>query len=159
MKRFERWLNKAPPQTRALGTLLVEKVVPEILRAGFQSVTAHFAEKGSQVQGGEIVFERVSSDFVDCINLFFDKYASPRFQISFSRRSRADVRQFVRSGRLVKKPTQYYFEWGKPRWMPMALWSTSQSRTVVDQVSNGIHQVLRFLDSGIRGPAISKELS
>lgn len=158
MKRFERWLNKASPQTRALGQFLVEKVVPEIQRAGFQSVTDHFGDKGSQVQGGEFRFERVSGDFVDSIDLFFDKYASPRFQISFSRRSRADVRQFVRSGRLVKKPTQNYYEWGKPRWIPMPLWSASQSRRVVDQVSNCVHQVLQFLDSGIRGPAISKEL-
>jgi hypothetical protein len=137
----------------------METAIPEIERAGFQSVSTHFGHKDSPVQGGEIRFERASGDFVDCIDLFFDKYASPRFQVTFSRRSRADVGRFVRSGKLVKRPTQYYYEWGKPRWLPRLLWSASQSRRVVERVADGIDQVLQFLESGTRGPAISKEVS
>jgi len=139
--------------------LLVASVVPTILDAGFEPVDRCFRDEASPVQGGEIQFEREAEDCVDEIYIFFDKYSSPRFQVGFSRRLRSDVRQFVRSGHLVKRSSQYYYEWGKPRWMPIWLWSERQAISVIQQVSAGVEQIAEFLEGGHRGPQISRPVT
>jgi hypothetical protein len=159
VRRLERWLSKAPPRTRRLGELLIASVIPRIRAAGFEAVGCCFDDATSPVQGGELRFERTVGDHVDVIVVDFDKYASPRVQVAFSRRPRSEVSQFVRSGRLVKRSAQFYCEWGKPRWMPLWLWSERRSAGVVRQIAAGIEPVVRFLDTGLRGPQISRPVA
>lgn len=159
VRRLERWLSKAPPRTRRLGELLIASVIPRIRVAGFESVGCCFGDATSPVQGGELRFERPVGDHVDVIVVDFDKYASPRVQVVFSRRLRSDARQFVRSGRLVKRSSQFYYEWGKPRWMPLWLWSERRSVGVVQRIAAGIEPVIQFLDTGLRGPQISRPVA
>lgn len=159
VRGFQKWLSGRAPDTRRLGELIVASVVPKIIGAGFDDVGRCFGDEASPVQGGEIRFEREIGDSVDVIHIYFDKYASPRFQIGFSRRLRSDVRHFVRSGHLVKRSSQHYYEWGKPRWMPLWLWSERQARRAIQRVSEGIEQIVRFLEDGHRGPQISRQVS
>ncbi|MCM2311852.1 MAG: hypothetical protein NDI84_10650 [Steroidobacteraceae bacterium] len=157
-KRLQRWQSRVPEKTRLLSELLIRKLVPIVEAAGFAKVDRELARPERPVEGSELRFERESGGRIDVVYAFFDKYSSPRFQIGFSRRDVADRDVMLRSGHLVKQSSEYYHEWGKPRWLPLALWSESQARASVDEVVENLPQVFRFLESGERGPRISRSV-
>ena len=155
-ERFRRWRERARPETRVLAEEIVSRWVPAIEAKGFESVDFNLGRTDSPVEGRELQFERWSSGHVDVIHLFFDKYSSPRFQISFARRKRPSPNQIVRASHLVKRPSEYYHEWGKPRWLPDALWSPQQSTATVDRVLKATNQIFAFLETGECGPNVGR---
>lgn len=155
-ERVRRWRARVPEKTRLLNERLAEALTPILIAAGFENVEFSLQRKDSPVEGRELRFERVSRDWVDVVYVFFDKYDSPRFQVAFSRRAAADPDTIIRSGYIVDRPSEYYHEWGKPRWIPMALWPAAMVSTVVAKVVSSIDQVLHFLETGERGDNINR---
>ena len=155
-KRRRRWQSRVTEKTRSLSELLTRKLAPIIEAVEFAKVDREFARADRPVEGSELRYERELGEHVDVLYVFFDKYSSPRFQIGFSRRKMADRDLIVRSGHLVQKSSQYYHEWGKPRWLPLALWSEAQARATVDEVAESLPQVFSFLEFGVRGSRISQ---
>lgn len=153
-QRFERWQQRAPPQTRVLAEAIVSRWVPAIVAKEFKSVDCIMGRTDSPVEGSELQFERLSDGHIDIVHLFFDKYSSARFQISFARRTQYSPNQIVRSSHLVKRSTEHYHEWGKPRWLPLALWSPRQSAATVDAVLKATDQIFSFLETGECGPNV-----
>lgn len=155
-QRFKRWQERAPPQTRVLAEEVVSRWVPTIVAKGFESVDCILGKADSPVEGRDLQFERLSDGHIDVIHLFFDKYSSPRFQISFARRAQSSSNQIVRASHLVKRSSDYYHEWGKPRWLPVALWSPRQSAATVDAVLKATEQIFAFLETGEGGPNVGR---
>lgn len=155
-KRFKRWRERAPPQTRVMAEDLVSRWAPAVEAQGFCSVDCFLGKEDSPVEGSEIQFERLSGGHIDEIYLFFDKYSSPRFQITFARRAQPSPNPFVRARRLVKQPVEHYHEWGKPRWFPVALWSARQSAATVNAVIKATPQIFAFLETGAVGPNVGR---
>jgi hypothetical protein len=156
-KRMQRWRSRVPGSTRLLSELLTSNFVPIVEAAGFERVDCALGLPDRPVEGSELRFERKTGDYLDVVYVFFDKYSAPRFQITFSRRTDPDRQDVVRSGNLVRRSSEYYHEWGKPRWLPEALWSRRRARQCVDTVAASISQAFHFLETGERGPRISRE--
>ncbi len=154
-ERFRRWQLRAPERTRQLSELLANRLIPALEATGFQKVDCVLGKRTSPVEGSELRFERTLNGCIDVIYVFFDKYSSPRFQVSFSRRSVNDPEAIIRSGHLVRAPSERYHEWGKPRWFPVALWSEARAVGVAMEVAGYLDQVLRFLEVGETGSKIS----
>lgn len=155
-QRFKRWQDRAPPQTRELAEKIVSMWVPAIESRGFDLVDSILGRTDAPVEGRELQFERLSDGHIDVIHLFFDKYSAPRFQISFARRAQPSPNQIIRASHLVKRSSEYYHEWGKPRWLPVALWSPRQSAATVDAVLKATEQIFAFLEFGEYGPNVSR---
>jgi hypothetical protein len=131
-----------------------------MLEAGnFAKVGVEFSKPERPVEGSELRFERETEEVLDVVYVFFDKYSSPRFQIGFSRREKSNTDSLIRAGHLVKHAAEFYHEWGKPRWLPLVLWSDAQARGCVDEVAIRVPQVFSFLETGDRGPSISRSRS
>jgi hypothetical protein len=158
-KRLQLWQSRVSEQTRLLSELLTTKLVPVVEAAGFKKVDCALGLPARPVEGSELRFERETGGHLDVVYVFFDKDSAPRFQIVFSRRAPQDRDEFVRSGKLVKRSSEYYHEWGKPRWLPGALWSGGRARRSVDTVVENIPQAFRFLETGERGSKISRAVS
>lgn len=143
-KRWLRWQSRVPAKTRLLSELLRTKLTAVVEEAGFSKVDLELDRPDRPVEGNELRFERDSGPYIDVIYAFFDKYDSPRFQIVFSRRMRASPERIVSSGRLTRNATQRYHEWGKPRWLPIALWSGALAKSCVDEA---VHRMPLVLDA------------
>lgn len=155
-KRVQLWRNRAPQKSRRLRDLLVAELMPAMEAAHFDHVDCEFGRADQLVIGAEIRFERAAGEYIDVVDVFFDKYAGPSFQISISRRMKIDPSEFVRSAHVVSRPSEYYHEWGKPWWWPSQLWSDALSRRTVKRLLPGLGQISPFLESGARGPNISR---
>ena len=108
--------------------------------------------------GREFEIERLVGDVADIVTFNFDKYHRPRFQVHAARRALAPPHEFVRSCNLVAKKSQYVYFWGAPALLPSAWWSNALSDRTVERMSNRIHQVIDFLESGERGQNVSQAL-
>jgi hypothetical protein len=142
-----------------LSELLRTRLIDAFEEAGFAKVDLELGRPDRPVDGNELRFERESGQYIDVVYAFFDKYDSPRFQIAFSKRVRANSEKMVKSGRLVRKPSQHYYEWGKPRWLPAALWSDARARRCVDEAVRRIPQVLHALEADASGPRTIDEVT
>lgn len=154
--RFKKWRNLAAPQTRELSTAVFSQLVPMVESYGFERVNIHFSDPESSVSGSEIALERVSGALIDSITFNFEKYRTPRFQLHASRREATFPHQFVRSCNLVARSSQYYHFWGKPWWLPARFWPEYGSTRTIETVAARIHQLIRYLETGDRGPNISR---
>jgi len=157
-KRMASWRSQVPPKTRLLSELLQSRLTPVVEAAGFEWVDCELGQSDRPVAGSEVRFERITWDHIDVVYAFFDKYASPRFQIAFSRRARISPDRIIRSGRLVMSPSEHYHEWGKARWLPLALWSEARARRCVEEAVTRMTHVFRFLATDERGPGISRSV-
>jgi hypothetical protein len=137
----------------------MERLVPEILAAGFRQVEYSLENPEWAVSGREIELERRGSGVVDTITFNFDKYKRPRFQIHASRRLAEPPHELIHSGNLVARPSQYYHFWGKPWWLPHSLWSYRALESTVNRVSGHLPQLFRLLEQGKRGQNVSLETS
>ncbi len=158
-RRFARWQQRVSPQTRLLCELVESRVVPVLTAPGFRWVDLNLGRSDWPVNPNEIELERVSGDVIDSIDISFGKYDRARFQIGFSRHERAPPNEFIRSGNLVKNASQYYCFWGKPWWLPKKFWPARSAKRVVEGVVPLLEQVVRFLETGERGPNISRQVS
>lgn len=156
--RMANWRSQVPPKTRLLSELVLTRLTPVIEGAGFDCVDCELGRTDRPVAGSELRFERTAGNHVDVVYAFFDKYASPRFQIAFSRRDRNSPDRIIRAGRLVMRPSEHYHEWGKPRWLPLALWSEARAMRCVDEAVKRMTHVFRFLATDERGPGISRSV-
>jgi len=157
--RFEKWQRLAPRDTRLLTTLVASQVVPRLEAQGFNRVSHSLRQPDQSVSGREIELERWAGDSVDTVTFNFDKYAAPRFQVQLSRRSSEPPHAWVRSANLVRHPSQYLHFWGKPWWLPAALWSERASRRVIACVESALPDALAFVDHGERGRHISRRVT
>jgi hypothetical protein len=132
-RRFSKWQNLAPPQTRHLSAAVDTELVPLFERAGFSRVGVTLRQPDSPVSGKDIQLEREVEGAIDSVTISFEKYATPRFQIHFSRRETSPPHSFVRSANLVARKRQYYHFWGKPWWLPTKLWPRKQSQRTVGE--------------------------
>lgn len=139
-----------------MSTAVYAKLVPMFESYGFERVNIHLCDPESPVSGSEIVLERVSGALVDSITFNFEKYRTPRFQLHASRREAAAPHQFVRSCNLVAGGSQYYHFWGKPWWLPTRFWHEYGSKRTIEAVSARSCQLIRYLETGDRGPNISR---
>lgn len=158
-KRLVKWRNLAPPQTRVVIDGTLENLVPALEAKGFERVDSSRLDPTHPTSGSEIVMERVAGEYVDAVTFNFEKYRRPRVQIQCARRELSEPHRFIRSANLVRKNTQYYYFWGKPWWLPTKLWPASASRHALALAKTHLGQVLRFLESGERGPNISKQVN
>ena len=149
-------MSRAPERTRFLAERLVELWLPAFELKGFREVECRLQKKDSPLGGRELSLERWGEVYVDSVHLWFDKYDSPRFQVSFDRRLGSDTDQRLRGGNLVKRRREYYHEWGKPRWVPLGLWRERHARACVAAVVRASPQILEFLETGERGLNINR---
>ena len=155
--RFEKWQRLARPGTRVLSALVASQLVPILEAQGFQRVTHSFRQRDQPVSGRELALERWAGDCVDSVTFNFDKYGGPRFQVHLSRRFPEPPHTWVRSANLVRHQGQYLHYWGKPWWLPTALWSEWASRRVIARVESALPSALAFLDQGVLGSHISRQ--
>jgi len=158
-KRLRTWRNLAPPQTRLVIDRTVEDLVPALEAEGFKRVDFSLVDPTYPTSGSEIVMERVAGEYVDAVTFNFEKYRRPRVQIQCTRRELSEPHNLVRSANLVRKNTQYYYFWGKPWWLPTRLWPATASGRALDLAKAQLGQIPRFLESGERGPNISKQVN
>lgn len=134
------------------------EIVPVCVAQGFALGEHFLGDPSSPISPNEIYLEMKVNDYVDYVDLTFAQYGLPRFQVGFARREAGGRNAFVQRGNLVSHSRQYYHFWGKPWWMPLGLWTDDDSKRVVVAVSRRLVQVFRCLDSGERGPNISKPI-
>jgi hypothetical protein len=155
-KRFIKWQNLAPTQTRFLSAAVDTQLVPSLEAVGFLRVDVCLGNPEWPVSGGEIELERVRDELIDSVSFRFEKYKAPRFQVHFSRRQVAQPHYFVRSGNLVAHSQQYYHFWGKPWWLPTRFWPDKASLRTIDTIRDRAEQIPQFLEAGTLGPNISR---
>src|SRR5262249_12800308 len=109
-------------------------------------------QKDDPTQPQAVYLERDAGDLIDIVDIWFDKYGRPSFQISGARRSAAPPHEFVRHGNLVRGPNQYMHLWGK-LWLPLI-----SPRAVAAEVRRRLPQIFELLENGVRGRAISKPI-
>ncbi|MBS1994652.1 MAG: hypothetical protein JSS86_00020 [Cyanobacteria bacterium SZAS LIN-2] len=134
-------------------------LLPHLERAGFVRVDFELDDPGNPVAGREIILERLNADTFDRVIFNFDKYGAPRVQAHLSRRLRAPPHEFLRSGNLVLRPSQYYHFWGKPWWVPTKLWPSRGALRTVALLEERIPDALSFLETGRRSRCISARIS
>jgi hypothetical protein len=153
-RRFARWQSRAPRPTRVLSELLQSSFVPLFEAEDFRRVGVALGRADEPVDRNAMRLERERSAHIDSVDFSFDNYQRPRFQISFSRRRRTFPNEFLRSASLAARSSQYYHFWGKPSLLPLWLWSDGSASREVAAVIRTLDQVLRFLETGERGPNI-----
>jgi hypothetical protein len=156
-ERHLRWRNLTPSVTRVLSSLVNELLVPTLESRGFRYVGFHLGDANDSVSGSDISLERHDGKYLDSVTFNFEKYKSPRFQIHLSRRG-ASAHDFIHSGNLVSKGTQYYHFWGKPWWLPTRLWPEAAAKRTVKKIEACLDQAVRFIEDGTRGDNISKKV-
>jgi hypothetical protein len=156
-KRFRKWQNLAPPQTRFLSTSVESQLVPLLESKGFRCVDFWMEQRDQPVGGAEIELERVKDDLIDSINFNFETYRTPRLQVHGARRRRSPSLDFIRSANLVARRRQYYHFWGKPWWLPTRFWADGRSVRTIATIADRIGQLVHFLETGVLGPNVSRQ--
>jgi hypothetical protein len=111
----------------------------------------HLGEPVTPISGGEIHLERRDTEHVDSVTFSFEKYMSPRLQIHLSRRKVRAPHDWVHSGNLVARSSQYYHYWGKPWWLPSGLWSKRAAKRTAERILGYLDQAVRLIEEGDRG--------
>ena len=147
-KRFSTWSNLGGSSMRALVNLVEEQLVPAYLAVGFGRTSVYMNDPTDRVSGREIHLERQGTGEVQFVTFNFDKYRRPAFQVHIGCRSTTSDRAWIRSANVVKRRGQLPHFWGKPRWLPMQLWTEGMSSRVIDQLAAKTAEVLVFLGGG-----------
>jgi hypothetical protein len=158
-EKHVRWRNLTPGLTRILSSLINESLVPALESRGFRYVGCHLGEPADTVAASDVHLERRDQEHIDSVTFNFEKYKSPRFQVHISRRKADAPHDFVHSGNLVSKSSQYYHFWGKPWWLPSKFWSESAAKLTIESIGNRLDQVVLLIEEGVRGKNISKEVT
>lgn len=157
-KRFKKWQNLCPPQTRVLSSAVVNRLVPQLQALGFQRVDVIRQQADWPVRGSEIELERTHQEIIDSVAIKFEKYRTPRVQIHVSSREIVPPHTFIRSANLVARHNQYYYWWGKPWWLPTRWWSDHASKRTMDKIESRLGQLVQFLEGAEIGPNISRRI-
>jgi hypothetical protein len=157
-ERFKLWQNLTPPQTRALSSAVVTGLLPIVEARGFARVEINLGQPDSPVSGKEIQLERESDGFIDVICFNFEKYGTPRAQVHALRRKRQSPHEILSKCNLVARSTQYYHFWGKLWWLPTRCWPIAASGNVASKIAQKLPQIFDFLERGVRGPNISRQV-
>ncbi|HVZ27274.1 MAG TPA: hypothetical protein VG798_01335 [Rhizomicrobium sp.] len=155
IKKFHRWLSRHSQATLVLSKMVETVLVSKVLAAGYEIKSFAFDDREDRVLARELHLERANGAVVDFIEFSFEKWGRPRFLVHFGRRQATAPFKYLRTGNLVFRSTQYYCLWGKPWWMPNALWSNKRAENSVRAIDNRLDQIFAFLDTGKRGPNIS----
>jgi hypothetical protein len=123
---------------------------------GFRRVGVCLGDPEQAVSGGELRLERRQADAIDSVIFNFEKYKTPRVQIHLDRRRALPPNDFIHSGNLVANGSQYIYFWGKPWWLPAMFWSRSGVARTIGKIGRHLEQATVFLETGTRGPNISK---
>jgi hypothetical protein len=158
LSKFRRWQRRAPELTRHMSEYVEAQLLPQCINHGFMLTDVFLGDRENPVSANEIYLEKRLGDTVDYIDVTFAKYGLPRFQVGFARRRATGKCEFLRRGNLVAGGNQYYHFWGKPWWIPLGFWSDHCSRRAVEEVAGLLGQAFRFLETGERGPNISKQI-
>ena len=150
------WLRMTPPPTRRLADAISASFLPPLTDAGFLEVACWYGDRELTVSGREIRLERPANGMIDSVHIAFDKYRSPRLQISVARRDPKNPIHAVRGANITKSPRKYYSWWGKPWWLSTRLWSEQSSAQVAEQLVDITPQILAFLERGQRGANIGR---
>lgn len=157
-QRLLKWRNLASAQGKFLIDLVIEQLVPSIEALGFERIDVSAMGPDHRPSGSEICFERRVGDELFCITVNFDKYGTPRCQIRGICRSSHAPYLIIRAANLVQRRSQYYWFWGKPWWLPTRWWPNCGSTRAISAVTLAIPQLVHFLESGVRGANISKDV-
>ena len=157
LQKFHRWKNVHPPAVKVAAELVESELVSTVLAEGFDFRSVRFGDPKDFVERSEIHLERQNGDTIDYVTFSFAKYRRPSFQVHFGKR-KLDREDFRFMGNLVRKPSQYYFFWCKPWWVPTVIWSDRCTRKSVQAASGALGQAFHFLKTGIRGPNIGKSI-
>jgi len=155
-KKFQAWRNLAPPLTRYLSAQIEGTMIPILEARGFRRVGVCLADSEQAVSGGELRLERRQADTIDSVVFNFEKYKTPRVQIHLDRRQALPPNDFIYSGNLVAKESQYIYFWGRPWWLPTMFWSRSGVDRTIKKIGRHLEKATEFLETGTRGPNISK---
>ncbi|WP_331352867.1 hypothetical protein [Cellvibrio sp. UBA7671] len=157
-KKYSKWKNLCPPETRYLCEKIEQEIVPFFLGIGFQWISVSYHDPEWVVSGSEIDLERINEDSVDTLSIAFEKYRSPRFQICLIKRKKIQGNEFLRSASLVKKSSEYYRMWGKPWFWPTKYWPNSLTDKTIQTVKAGLEPLVEYIDKEKRSEFISRQL-
>jgi hypothetical protein len=148
-RRLERWLNLAPKASRDLAAAVRAEVVVPLSAQGFSWVARHHYDPDPEPNSArEILLERRDADDVETVVLSFDKYRRPRLQVWLMRRSAEPPHNWVRAANLVRQHGQPFYFWGKPWWMPSALWPRTAGLRTAEAIRLRLPAALAFLRQG-----------
>lgn len=157
-QKFKRWQGHLPRETKVLSDNIEATLVPKVLSAGYEVQDLFFGDRKDRVSPSEIHFERVEGERINYVTFSFDKYRRPKFQVHFGSRQIVAPFALLSRGNLVSKSGEYYHFWGKPWWLPNSMWSDRCSTNVVQTVAAKLDQVFDYLQTGARGPNISRPI-
>lgn len=157
--RFTRWCRLGGEPLITLAVLVEERVVSAMTQDGFVRAERSWTDPEWPVGAGEIVLIREVGEDTQEFAVNFDKYHRPAFQLHLHRRNTATPHEWVRSASLVAQPSQYFYFWGKPWWLPRRFWSKSMSERTVTRVVDRLGEAKAFLDHGLRGRCISRPIN
>lgn len=162
-RRSSRWRNLLGPKSLMVFNHVEKIFVRELEAAGFCRVDVCFGQDDLPAGGNEFWLERQRGEIIDAIEILFDKYLRPKFQVRLSQNRKSEPGRPVNLGdtisyaSVVKRSGQYCYFWGKPWWMPKFMWSERKSEYVMKSLCGHIEQILHFFDTGNRGPNISQD--
>jgi hypothetical protein len=154
-QRLRSWAKLGGVPLLTLIDLVEEQLLPCFYGAGFRRSEAYLTNPRGTVSGREILLVRVAGEAVDEVIFSFDKYRRPRFQIHLSKRRATPPNAWIRSTSVVARCGQRIHFWGKPLWLPTALWSVRKSERTIGRILLRIDQALLFLANGHPGPAFA----
>jgi hypothetical protein len=158
-KRFAKWQNLCPPKTRALSAAIDRELLAMLAERGFIRVDTQRQFEDCPVSGSEIELGREGGKHYDVVRFNFEKYRTPRVQVSGSRHEAHAPYKCIRACNLVARDSQYYHFWGRSWWLPDSLWPDARVQATVNAIRKNLDQLLHFLETGERGPNISKSLA
>ncbi len=136
-----------------------KKVFTDLLEAnlqpyGFKKMTREF---GGKVKYSRCIrFERMRGENLgDWIECTFDKYGTPRFNVTFAVNHFAEQETILRLGSLVKKPGRAYAEWGANR---LSLFRKRAWLKGTHEIERFLPQIIEFLETGKAGKNICLRL-
>src|SRR5580765_3547978 len=104
LKRFRRWKNLLPPETRVLADLVETILVSKVTGRDYEVRDIFYNDPENRVNASEIHLERHSGDVADCITFSFAKYRRPKFQVWLRKRQIVEPREVLLYGNLVSRP-------------------------------------------------------
>jgi len=138
--------------------LVDQRLVPMVEQGGFRRVQCLLDDPEIPVLGSEIILERPASQGRQFVEFVFEKYRKPRFQIRFGEMRSVGPGIFNRPwfSALVRRPNQGYHFWGKPWWVPTAIWCDADAKRYIAQMVPMMRQILIFFDTRQRGRNVNE---
>ena len=71
-RRFKKWQNLCPPQTRFLSSAVENRLVPQLEALGFQRVDVVRQQADWPVRGSQLELERTHQEIIDSVAFNFE---------------------------------------------------------------------------------------